>query len=253
MHAGARQLVKRYVRPAVRRLGYDLIRFPGANPEHLRGRILAARQVDLVVDVGANIGQYGRRLREGGYTGRILSLEPMRREFDVLADVAAADGRWDAIRAGAGAETGELTIHRAANSISSSFLPMLERHLDVAPKSGYDGDEVVPVERLDVLAADAVARASRPYLKVDTQGYESTVLDGAGGLIDQFVGIELEMSMVPLYGGQLLVLDTLQRLDRLGFRLAGIAPALIDDDTGETLQADGIFLRTHAQEGPGRR
>lgn len=242
-----REAVKRYIRPAVRpvlrRIGYDVVQYPAANPEYLRGRFLATQEVDLVIDVGANTGQYGERLRDGGYQGRIVSLEPMGEEYAALAQGAATDARWDTIRSAAGAASGDLTIHVAGNSISSSFLPMLDSHATIAPGSTYGGDEVVPIDRLDALVGNEVAQASRPFLKIDTQGYEAAVLDGAEEVLDSVVGLEIEMSMVPLYGGQMLMLETLQRLDAAGFRLAGISPGLIDGAKGEALQADGLFLR----------
>jgi FkbM family methyltransferase len=71
--------------------------------------------VDLVVDVGANIGQYGRLLRDWGYDGRILSFEPMRDEYAVLSRVADADGWWETVRS---ADDGELAIHVTGNSLS---------------------------------------------------------------------------------------------------------------------------------------
>jgi FkbM family methyltransferase len=232
------------IRRLVRARGWDLVRYPGGrNTDHLRGLLLAELGVDLVVDVGANIGQYGRLLRDWGYEGRILSFEPMRDEYAVLSRVADADGRWDTVRSAVGADEGELAIHVAGNSISSSMLPMLERHVRTAPQSAYVDQQVVPVTRLDEAAATAVAAATTPFLKVDTQGFEATVLDGAAGLLHRFVGIELELSLQPLYEGQQLLPETMERLGQLGYRLARLSPGLTDGRTGETLQVDGIFVR----------
>lgn len=233
------------VRELVRSRGWDVVRYPGAgNADHLRTLLLAELGVDLVVDVGANTGQYGRLLRTWGYTGRILSFEPMRDEYAALARGAEADGRWETVRTALGAEAGELTIHVAGNSISSSVLPMLERHVRTAPQSAYVSTQVVPVIRLDEAAGAAVDRAARPFLKVDTQGYEATILESAHGLLDRFVGIELELSLQPLYEGQQLMPETMVWLAGHGYRLARLSPGLTDGRTGETLQVDGIFVRT---------
>jgi FkbM family methyltransferase len=233
------------IRRLVRARGWDLVRYPGGrHPDHLRGLLLAELGVDLVVDVGANVGQYGTQLRDWGYRGRIMSFEPMRDEYAALSRLAKADGNWDTTRAALGADDGELTLHVAGNSISSSLLPMLERHVRTAPQSAYVDEQVVPVVRLDDAAGAAVAGAGAPYLKVDTQGYEAAVLDGAAGLLDQFVGIELELSLQPLYEGQQLMPETMQRLEQQGYRLARLSPGLTDGSTGETLQCDGIFVRT---------
>ena len=124
------------VRPLVRRAGYDVVRWPGARHGYLRSRILHRLAVEVVLDVGANVGQYGRDLRAFGYHGHIHSFEPMRGPFERLTVTAAADGSWTATRSAVGAESGELSINVAENSISSSLLPMLSRHLDAASGSG---------------------------------------------------------------------------------------------------------------------
>lgn len=242
-----------HVRRLVRARGWDLVRYPGGrHPDHLRTLLLAEVGVDLVVDVGANVGQYGRLLRDWGYRGRILSFEPMRDEYAALARAAEGDPHWDVVRSALGAETGELTIHVAGNSISSSVLPMLERHVQSAPRSAYVSTQVVPVSRLDEAAAEALHAATTPYLKIDTQGYEATVLEGAAGLLDKFVGIELELSLQPLYEGPRLMPELMEWLARLGYRLARLSPGLTNGSRGETLQVDGIFART-APQSPSNR
>ncbi len=233
------------VRRGVRRLGWDVARYPGAmDPGQLRAVLLRHLGVDLVIDVGANVGQYGHHLRARGYAGRIVSFEPMAAAHAALSRAAGRDAGWEVVRSAVGAEAGEVVLHVARNSISSSVLPMLDRHLATAPMSEYVAEEVVPVERLDVLAAHAVTTAEAPFLKVDTQGYEAAVLEGASGILDRFVGLELELSLQPLYGGQQLMDQTVAQLAERGFRLARLSPGLTDRRTGETLQVDGIFTRT---------
>ena len=231
------------VRPHVQRRGWDVLRYPGINFDHARSRVLERLRVDLVVDVGANTGQYAKRLRAHGYRGKILSFEPMSREYSELVAATVSDRGWTAERLGLGAEAGELQINIAGNSISSSLLPMLARHEACAPDSRYVGTEMVPVARLDEVAREAVTEASAPHLKIDTQGYEASVLDGATALLDLIISVELEMSLVPLYDGQELLGEMLERLTRQGFSLRTLSPGLVDSETGETLQIDGIFVR----------
>lgn len=241
--ARAKQVLKR-VRPFVRRRGWDLVRYPGRDFAHARSRMLNRLAIDLVVDVGANVGQYGRQLRTHGYGGRILSFEPMSREYEQLARTAADDGNWRTVRSALGTEASELDIHIAGNSISSSLLPMLDRHAEIAPKSVYVGTEKVPCGRLDSLVAADLETARSPYLKIDTQGFETRVLQGATGVIDRLAAVELEMSLSPLYDGQELLPDMLTRMGGYGFRLATVTPGLCDLEHGETLQVDGIFIRS---------
>jgi FkbM family methyltransferase len=220
-----------------------MVRWPGSNHAFLRSRLLQTIGADLVLDVGANTGQFGAFLREHRYAGEIVSFEPMQAAYAALSARTADDPGWTAVRSAVGAETDELEINVAGNSISSSLLPMLDRHLAIAPHSAYVQTERVPVERLDVLVPPTRLDGRTAYLKVDVQGFESQVLGGVGELWDLLAGVELECSLVPLYEGQDLLPAMIERLADHGFRLAVVSPGLNDKVRGETLQVDAIFTR----------
>jgi FkbM family methyltransferase len=226
------------------RAGWDLRRWPGLDePAYRRCTLLSANGVDLVVDVGANVGQYSSGLREHGYDGLIVSLEPTQAAFAQLAALAAKDDRWTALRTAAGAEKGNVTINLAANSVSSSVLRMLDRHAVAAPDSLYTGTEMAPIDRLDSLVGSWVADAVRPFLKIDVQGFERPVLEGSSTILGRFVGVELELCLVPLYEDQVLWREHIDYMESAGFKLVSMTPAFWDDASGELLAADGIFLQ----------
>lgn len=135
--------------------------------------------IDLLIDVGANVGQFAKLCRAHGYRGSILSFEPSTAAHRELLKTAAVDPQWAvADRMALGASPGEVEINIAANSLSSSILPMLDSHLSAAPQSQYIQRERVPVRRLDdVLPEDA--ESCKIFLKLDVQGYEAQVLCGA--------------------------------------------------------------------------
>jgi FkbM family methyltransferase len=210
-------------------------------------RIVSAMRwlgVDTVLDVGANIGQYADALRSSGFDGRIVSFEPLGDAYAQLAHRAGKDPRWTAAHTAIGAEPGTLEIHIAANSHSSSVLPMNDAHLDAAPHSRTVGTESVPVTTIaDVIATHDIV-PERTLLKIDTQGYEKPVLDGAGELLGQFAMLQLELSFVPLYDGQALYPELVERLTSLGFEWYGVDAAFVDPRTGRMLQVDGLFARS---------
>jgi FkbM family methyltransferase len=208
-----------------------------------RLQMMRHAEVDLVIDAGANTGQYSSSLREAGYSGRILSFEPGAEAFAALQRTAGADGQWIAIRAALGSEQSETRIHISRNSKSSSLLPMLDRHLRNAPESAYISEEVVPQLRLDGLAEDLLGGCRRIILKIDTQGFEEQVLRGAVGLLDRVVLIECELSLTPLYEGQALFLDVVQLLHSYGFRPVDFNRGFTERTSGCCLQVDGIFAR----------
>jgi FkbM family methyltransferase len=230
-----------WVKQLLHRGGLDVRRYPNRDFEITLTELIRSKDVDLVVDVGANVGQFGTAMREAGFSGRLVSFEPMSGAFDELERRASADGQWDARRAGAGAEPGELTINVAANSYSSSFLPMESTHIEAAPDSQYVATEAVPVVRLDEALGDTFQRA---LLKIDTQGYESAVLDGAAGILDRVAVVVVEMSLAPLYVGQPSFHELFGRLGALGFEPWWIQPEFIDPSTRRMLQVNGVFVRT---------
>ena len=234
----------RILRDAIRRLGYDVTRYsPQASYRAQRMALIHHHAVDLVLDVGANIGQFAGELRGDGYEGRIVSFEPLSSAFSALTTRAANDGRWEAMNIGLGATTGSATINVAGNSQSSSLLSMGDAHRTAAPTSTYVGTEQIEVRRLDDVFGAIVADASAPFLKLDVQGYERQVLDGAPSTIPALVGLQLEVSVVELYEGETLFPEMLSLLAGHGFALAAMTPSLIDPSSARLLQLDAVFFR----------
>jgi FkbM family methyltransferase len=196
-----------------------------------------------VVDIGANTGEYGEELRETGYSGRLVSFEPLSTPFQVLAKRAAKDQSWECMRTALGSYDGTVSLNVAANLVSSSILPMLEAHSDAAPASRYVGIEETPMRSLDSLAPTLFRPQEVIWLKLDVQGFEQHVLDGAEQLLGSVQALEVELSLQPLYEGQTLYLSMIDFLRHHGYALASVAPGFCDECTGRLLQFDGIFLR----------
>jgi FkbM family methyltransferase len=244
--------MKRILHRALQRLGFDLHRhYSNANPEAQLATLLRTRGFDLVLDVGANAGQFGAKLRQRGYQGRIVSFEPLSQPHRQLAELAARDGRWEvAERSAVGERDGEIVIHVSANSYSSSALDMLESHLRAAPESRYVGEERVPLRRLDALAAPYLRADDVTLLKIDTQGFEDRVLAGASGILPRIAAVQLELSLVPLYAGQKLLPEMLEALRRWGFAPWGAWPELVEPATGRLLQLEMILDRPGSKGQP---
>jgi FkbM family methyltransferase len=206
---------------------------------------LKSRQVDAVLDVGANSGQYAMGLRKRGYKGRIVSFEPLAGPFSDLQNNAAKDPLWDCRRYALGDVDGTISINVAGNSgESSSVLPMLKSHQDVFPAANYVGAEEVPIHRLDAVVPEVLRPADRIFLKIDVQGFEKQVLAGSRSTVsDRCAGMQLELSFLPLYEGGMLIREALDLAYSMGFTLTGMLPCFTDIRNGRMLQADGIFFR----------
>lgn len=201
--------------------------------------------IDLILDVGANRGQFACEIRSAGYSGRIVSFEPLAEAHALLLRESAGDANWSAHpRCALGDHAGEVEINIAGNSDSSSILPMLEMHRQVAPQSAYQDRERVPLQTLDAVAGPYLKEMQAPFLKIDTQGFEWQVLDGARDTLPHIRGVMVELSLVPLYEGQHLWREVMDRLEAAGFTLWAFTPAFSDVGQGRTLQVDGVFFRT---------
>jgi FkbM family methyltransferase len=236
---------KKLIKKTVNMFGLDLYRLsPTINSSYQLLAALNHAQADLVFDIGANIGQFAQELRSVGFSGEIVSFEPSFSAHALLSKAAQADRKWQIHpRAAVGDLDGEIEINISGNSVSSSILPMLEAHSSAATGSVFVASERTPLIRLDSIAPMYLSAHARPFIKIDTQGFESQVLDGAAETLKRAQGVLLELSLLPLYEGQKLWLEMIQRMDDQGFTLWAIQRGFTHPLTGRSLQVDGIFLR----------
>ncbi len=208
--------------------------------------LLSDYQIDVVLDVGANIGQYARKLIRSGYQGRIVSFEPLPDAFAALSESRKGLKRWQVENFALGEENVTAMLNVAGNSMSSSLQNMCDEHIDAAPESAYVASIDVQVKRLEDVFDQYVNSAERCYLKLDVQGHEHHVLAGASGCLDSIMAIQMELSMEYLYEGQKLWLDSIELMQQLGYRLVTLTPGFRDRRSGVMLQADGFFVRNSA-------
>ncbi|PZS29885.1 MAG: FkbM family methyltransferase [Pseudonocardiales bacterium] len=238
--AGAALRAITQIRLLVNRAGFDLTR------EHLKHSFvpaLAQHGITSVLDIGANSGQFGHALRRASFRGRIVSVEPLAAAYDELQARTRTDPRWTAERAAVSDRPGVVTVNVAGNSVSSSVLPMLDRHAEAAPESRYVATEDVEATTVDALVARHELAPASTLLKIDVQGYEQSVMDGAAVTLSQFGAVRTEMSLVPLYEGQALLPEIIDRLTGLGLDLWFVEPGFVEPATRRLLQLDGTFFR----------
>lgn len=237
--------IVRIPRALLRTLGFDVVRYSRTSSAADARRIQALNdtQVNVVLDVGASVGNYATKLRQSGYRGRILSFEPLSESYEKLAASSRHDSAWQTFNAAIGERDGSASINVSARSTSSSLLDMGPLHVAAAPDSAYVRHEQIVVRRLDTILDGIVRPDDRLYLKMDVQGYEASVLAGARETLATTQVIEVEVSTVPLYDGSVLCAQMIQAIGELGFRLVSWEDVLTDPKTGYVLQADCIFVR----------
>jgi FkbM family methyltransferase len=215
-------------------------------PPLRRAAILHHYHIDLVLDVGANEGTYGAAIRRAGYSGAIRAFEPQSRPFAALAARARGDDHWECRQVALGAAAGCARLNVARGTTASSFLPHAARTFATPVASEYVGSETVPVVTLDEVTAD-VSDTRSIYLKIDTEGYEARVLQGAQRVLSIACAVELELSLVPLWRDAPPYLEMQQLLASRGFNLLSVECVTENVQTGEMVQVDAIFGRRHRQ------
>lgn len=236
-------LVGSAIRRAGRRAGVNIQRFP--HPDERAGHLaLLFRRhgVDCVLDVGANRGQFGTMLRRAGYRGRIVSFEPVPEAFASLQRAARARPPWDARRLALGAHPGFRTLNVTVSTSVSSFLSPTAAYQKRYAGGVVARTEEVELHRLDDIFDELTCRSKRVFLKIDTQGYDLEVIEGAAGCLHRVVGIQTELSVLPIYEGMSGYLTALSIIADLGFTPTGMFPVERDDEL-RIEEFDAVFVR----------
>jgi FkbM family methyltransferase len=253
-----RKLLKRAIEGIAGRAGLVVVpawRFDAHPQEVYLRRVIESFGVDLILDVGANVGQYSSFLRYAvGFRGWIAAYEPDP-EIAARAEATfAADPKWTMTRCALGPAAGEATFNimtgRELNSFLTPTSAAMERY------SGINRVERSITVEVRTVAAE-VARlmaahgCTRPYLKLDTQGYDLEVLAGAGEALKHLVGVQTEMSVIPIYDGMPDMGTSIATLRAAGFELSAMFP-VNSRHFPLLIEVDGHFVRSDLME-PMRR
>jgi FkbM family methyltransferase len=213
---------------------------PGRHPLK---QLLALAGITHILDVGANNGGFVRRIRIIGYKGRITSFEPVQSAYSELRQLAALDPNWRVAKLALGDRDTEDVVHVSRATYLSSLLPASEWLTENFP-GVTSRDEPVTVRRLDGIADEYLRPDDVTLLKIDTQGYEQKVLDGATDSLARIKGVYLELSYNrSLYEGEPLSFEVISFLHHRGFTLIHLEPLHYLLEAGDVLQGDGLFLR----------
>lgn len=209
-------------------------------------RYLRDLQIDCVLDVGANVGQYALEIRSMGYRGRIESFEPLPHVFARLESVSGSDNLWQPHRYALGDQTTTQQMNISSNVASSSFLE-LDRNasLDFIDLSTVDTVQA-DIKRLDDVYDSVTADARHVFMKIDTQGFERNVIEGGLKVLPLIRAIQMEVSLVPTYEGEALIEEMIGLMRHNGFAPWWIMDGFHHPGTHQLFQADVIFVRDYA-------
>jgi FkbM family methyltransferase len=240
-------VLKQNLRRGVRKLGLDVRRYRTEGgyelePFYARAGLLGDYGIEQVLDVGANVGQYGAALRRAGYLGRILSLEPLSRPFATLERRSAGDPLWSCKQLALGPTDGTVTINVAEHDAGSSVNAPVQMLVSNIPQMRIVGQEDVLSRPLDSLVGTVEGKKS--MLKLDVQGYQREILESGQRLVQDIDLLEVEVSVTPLYDSEPPLLEMLEYLSEKGFRLLALDPGVSGVNFGFPLQFDAFLYRS---------
>ncbi len=226
--------------------------FPGLVYSYLRNKhkyhserikILKNSNINVVFDVGASIGLYAHAIRNNGYDGKIVSFEPQKDAFNKIQYLASGDNNWLQRNYALGAENTITEMNISTNSVSSSILEDTNTLNQLCPEAGYTRKETIEIKRLDSIVDEFCKKGDNLFVKIDTQGYEMSVIEGSKNCLDLIKGFQLELSFMELYKGEKTFLDMLLYMKNLGYELVNIEDGWNDPKTGFAVEIDGIFIK----------
>src|ERR1700733_2405572 len=241
-------MIGRFVKSGLRHFGYDITEYPLPDWYLLRAglsELFASLQINCVIDVGANTGQYGDFLRRIGYRGSIVSFEPVSTSFKLLSERSKDDNAWHVRNLAVGSSSQMLDINITNSSDFSSLLPVSSYgNSQFAKATTVARTEQVNVVRLDSMIDEITKGIKEPriYLKTDTQGYDLQVLEGASGCLQLILGLQSEIALKSIYEGMPDYLTSLARLNTLGFSITSLIPVTRDENL-RVVEFDCLMVR----------
>ena len=212
------------------------------NPDRLyKFGLFKDYNIDLLLDVGANIGLYGHAIRYSGFKQDIISFEPIKNAFEQLDQLAKNDDRWLCLNYALGDSDGESEINISTDIVSSSLLNAVEEFNKLVPGSKFESKEIIKIHKLDTVYDD-LCRDKNVFMKLDTQGFEHTILQNGANALEKIRGLQLELSVQRLYEQELLYDELIAYLKSLGFNLKAIESGWYNQKN-EIMQFDGIFFK----------
>jgi FkbM family methyltransferase len=234
--------LKLVLKKMIRKCGYD-IQTVEANYYYQVLKVLSLKNVNLIIDVGANIGQFASEIRATGYDKRIISIEPILSCNKKLKILSFFDNKWSVLEPLAiGSEDGYIEINVSKNFVSSSILGITEQHLKSENESIYSSKQIVKINSLDQAVYNLIDNDSIIMIKIDTQGYEYNVLEGATKILKVAKAVVMELSAVELYNNQKLSEEMIAYMKWHGFELWNIKSEFFNKD-GKSIQYDALFVR----------
>lgn len=239
------------IKSIVLRAGYEvygLWRLPRLCEARKLQKIFRQFDIQFVLDVGANIGQFHDFLRkEVGFTGPIHSFEPIASLVDKMKQRQVEDPLWSIHQCALGSERGESEINIMNSTVFSSFLkPAYAAVPELAAMNKTARTERVKVDTLDAVVGSTLRTVdlTKTFLKLDTQGFDLQVMEGGRSALAKIPALQTEVSLRPIYDGMPNMWQSIAAFGELGFFISDFF-VVTEDKHLRAIEFDCVMVREH--------
>jgi len=226
-------------------LGYELINRDGSPSLNFHIMdLIQLHEINLVLDIGGNKGQFASSLRNEGYKGDIHSFEPVKATYSELEKTSQSDQKWFVHNFAMGDEQGQASVNVTKASDLASFLKPSEYGQARFKKNTVEYTEMVDINTVDnFLKSDILNfESKRIFLKTDTQGFDMQVVKGAKKSIPYIHCLLSEISLIPIYDGMPYYIETLEFYESMGFSVTGFYPITRCKETLSVIEMDCVMV-----------
>jgi FkbM family methyltransferase len=235
------KIISRPISKFLYALGYTISPIQNLIPPTTDKNWLQKLDINTVIDIGANEGQFIQRIRTVLPHAKIFAFEPIPGCYKkIKSDTDNADVT--AFNFGLSDREGSMDINISNNLASSSFLDMKELHKSSFPEAVFVDKQQVTLKRLDDALSDYSLKTNI-LIKVDVQGYEEKVILGGEKTFEAATAVLVEAIFEPFYEGQWLFDDIYNHFTSGGFKFMGFTDQEHSKASGIPLFADAIFIR----------
>ena len=221
---------------------------PTVSEEMRTAKLLNHFNIQTVIDIGANTGQFAESLIDFGYKGEIISFEPVEDAYKQLSKRAEKYPNWIvAEKCAIGNMDGTIEINVSEDTVFSSIKTIKKEFTDHLNVAKTIKKEKIPIYKLDSLIEKYFDTNKAILLKIDTQGFEKEVLEGASELFKIVKGVKIEIPLnkdAEVYENvEWDIYHYLKMFQEAGFRCTSLDAIGANKETGIVNEVDGIFFR----------
>lgn len=199
---------------------------------------------DLIIDVGANIGQFASSASVFFPNSQIDAFEPIPKCYKALVKNTKGLKKIKTYNIAIGDTKKNIKFFINAESQSSSALKTTDFRLKIFPEAFAIDEIIVPQDSLDSLYGDKNIPETC-LLKIDVQGLEEKVLKGSEKILDNIRYILLEASVNSMYEGELPLSKMLSFTESLGYKLESVVASSRSPITKNYIEFDILFEKVN--------